>query len=237
HNKLRLYKIFASVIGVIDYTHIAIVAPPAENEEFPGRLFINRKVYHSINCQIICEADLKILAVNERYPGSVHDAAIWSTSAIYQHGERSSRLLGDSGYPLQPWLFTQIIRAAANTLQGNYNRRLASARNTIEICIGIWKMKFRCLLHHWTLHYDHVRAGKIIYACSVLHNMCNQHNLPKVEEEPLEENEETLVNIPVHDLVTYTRYVETGDVKIKKKTERPGTVRTPRLIKKVRESL
>ncbi|KAF2905663.1 hypothetical protein ILUMI_00515 [Ignelater luminosus] len=36
---------------------------------------------------------------------------------------------------------------------------------------------------------------------------------------------------------TYTRYVETGDVKIKKKTRRPCTVRTPKLIKKVRESL
>ncbi|KAF2903677.1 hypothetical protein ILUMI_02500 [Ignelater luminosus] len=34
-----------SVIGVIDCTHIAIAAPPAEDEEFPGRLFINRKGY------------------------------------------------------------------------------------------------------------------------------------------------------------------------------------------------
>ncbi|KAF2904212.1 hypothetical protein ILUMI_01960 [Ignelater luminosus] len=135
---------------------------------------------------------------NARYPGSVYDAAIWSTSAIYQHliqlyqhGEKSSRLLGDLGYPLQSWLFTPIIGAAA------YNRRLASARNTIQRCTGIWKMRFRCLLHHRTIHYIPVRAGKIIYACSVLHSMCNQHNLPQVVEEPLEENKEILVNMPV----------------------------------------
>ncbi|KAF2885609.1 hypothetical protein ILUMI_20551 [Ignelater luminosus] len=36
---------------------------------------------------------------------------------------------------------------------------------------------------------------------------------------------------------TYIRYVETGNVKIKKKTGRPRTVKTPKLIKKVRESL
>ncbi|KAF2902891.1 hypothetical protein ILUMI_03296 [Ignelater luminosus] len=71
-----------SVIGVIDCMHIAIVAFPAEDEEFPDRLFINRKDYHSINCQGICNADIKILAINERYSGSVHDAAIWS---IYEH--------------------------------------------------------------------------------------------------------------------------------------------------------
>ncbi|KAF2896912.1 hypothetical protein ILUMI_09264 [Ignelater luminosus] len=161
HNKLWFYERFefAGVIGVIDCTHIGIVAPSAEDKEFPGRPFINRKGYPSINCQVI-----------------LHDAAIWSTSAIYQHliqqyqhGERSSRLLGDSGYPLQPWLFTP----AANTPRGNYNRRLASARITIERCIGIWKMKFHCLLHHRILHYD------------------------PVEEEPLEENEEILVNISV----------------------------------------
>ncbi|KAF2897243.1 hypothetical protein ILUMI_08931 [Ignelater luminosus] len=67
HNKLRFYEIF-------------------EDEEVPGRLFINRKDYHSINCKVICEAVLKILAVNERYFVSVHDAAIWSTSAIYHRG-------------------------------------------------------------------------------------------------------------------------------------------------------
>ncbi|KAF2891112.1 hypothetical protein ILUMI_15061, partial [Ignelater luminosus] len=39
HNKLRFYERFefAGVIGVTDCAHIAIVAPPAEDEQFPGR--------------------------------------------------------------------------------------------------------------------------------------------------------------------------------------------------------
>ncbi|KAF2888064.1 hypothetical protein ILUMI_18108 [Ignelater luminosus] len=38
HNKLQFYERFefACVIGVIDCTHIAIAAPSAEDEEFPG---------------------------------------------------------------------------------------------------------------------------------------------------------------------------------------------------------
>ncbi|KAF2887213.1 hypothetical protein ILUMI_18959, partial [Ignelater luminosus] len=48
------------VIGVIDCMQIAIVAPPAEDEEFLGRLFINKKGYRSINCQVICEEKIPL---------------------------------------------------------------------------------------------------------------------------------------------------------------------------------
>lgn len=34
--------------------------------------------------------------------------------------------------------------------------------------------RFRCLLHHRTLHYNPAMAAKIIIACCVLHNMCKK---------------------------------------------------------------
>lgn len=40
------------------------------------------------NVQIICDADLNITAINARYPGSVHDAAIWSISRIFHDKEQ-----------------------------------------------------------------------------------------------------------------------------------------------------
>lgn len=43
---------FAGVIGVIDGTHISIV-PPVFGRIPPRAVFLNRKNYYSINCQII----------------------------------------------------------------------------------------------------------------------------------------------------------------------------------------
>ncbi|CAH1366233.1 unnamed protein product [Tenebrio molitor] len=40
-------------------------------------IFINRKNFHSLNVLLVCDSDLKILSVNARYPGSVHDSAVY----------------------------------------------------------------------------------------------------------------------------------------------------------------
>ncbi|KAJ8913397.1 hypothetical protein NQ315_008790, partial [Exocentrus adspersus] len=107
---------FPGIIGFIDCTHVAIVAPPTEDENYPAVVFLNRKGYYSINVQIICQAELKILAINARFPGSVHDSAIWESSVakqelhrIHNRGHNNCWLIGDSGYPAQPWLLTQFL--------------------------------------------------------------------------------------------------------------------------------
>lgn len=43
------------VIGCIDCTHVAIVAPPVDHEQYPERVYVNRKNYHSINVQLVSE--------------------------------------------------------------------------------------------------------------------------------------------------------------------------------------
>lgn len=52
----------------------------------------------------------------------------------------------------------------------------------MERCIGILKKRFRCLLRYRTLEYTPEKAGQIINACAVLHNMCIRANLPPPPE-------------------------------------------------------
>lgn len=188
--KQRFYQKFQfpGIIGAIDGTHISIVPPPANDPVYPGLVYINRKGFHSINCQIICDSDLKILALNARYPGSVHDAAIWATSNIkqfmerkYRNGEISTWLIGDSGYPLQPFLLTPVIGAPDNSPESRYTRRHCTARNSVERCIGVYKNYFRCLSKDRTLHYSPRKAAYIIYACAVLYNILRMRGLAILE--------------------------------------------------------
>lgn len=83
----------------------------------------------------------------------------------------SYNFLGDSGYPLQPWLLTPIDNAAPGTREELYNTLHSRARSIIECVNGILKSRFRCLLRHRTLNYDPIKAANIIYTCAVLHNI------------------------------------------------------------------
>ncbi|KAF9797228.1 hypothetical protein SFRURICE_006210, partial [Spodoptera frugiperda] len=101
------------VIGCIDCTHIAIVKPHQDEHQF-----FNRKGYHSLNVQMICDNNLKILNVNAKYGGATHDSFIWASSQVerymrelHQRGEQTW-LLGDSGYPQRSWLMTPVLNAA-----------------------------------------------------------------------------------------------------------------------------
>lgn len=196
---------FPGVIGAIDCTHVAIISPPVEHPTHPGLSYYNRKGFYSINVQLICDADLNILNCNPKFPGSSHDSAIWSLSSVNRHLQQayeegslnSSWLIGDSGYPLQPWLLTPIIDAPEQTPEERYTNTHISARNCIERCNGVLKQRFRCLLQHRVLHYNPVKAGKIIYACVVLHNMTIKQRLaiPEKEEVQVQENNSVLVGI------------------------------------------
>jgi len=66
---------FPDVIRVIDCTHIAIKAP--SQDEF---VYVNRKHFHSINVQIICDAQMQLTNIVARWPGSMYASYILSNS-------------------------------------------------------------------------------------------------------------------------------------------------------------
>lgn len=165
---------FPNVIGLIDGTHIDLSGLSKNNEY----AFVNRKGNKSINTQIICDSNMVILNVNARYPGSTHDSFIWSNSLVFTFLENlyqqnssdwNKWLLGDSGYPLQPWLLTPI-KTPTTDAERKYNKFHKKCRCLVEQCIGCLKGRFRCLLGERKLRYNPTAAGYIIYACATLHN-------------------------------------------------------------------
>ncbi len=59
---------FPRVVSCVDGTHIQF-APPSEREQD----YLNRKGYHSINVQVMCDHQHKFTNVVARWPGSTHD--------------------------------------------------------------------------------------------------------------------------------------------------------------------
>lgn len=198
NNKYNLY----GVIGVIDCTHVAIFTP-TENEH----VFVNRKNFHSLNVQLICDENIKITNVEARYPGSFHDSRIWALSRVSNIMEQIYRtypeerifLMGDSGYPLRPWLMTPFTNVQEGTAEERFNNHFKFIRSIIERCNGLLKMRFRCLSKYRVLHYTPAKAVEIVVACSVLHNICVGNNI-----ELIENNEPDIVNVniePLHHVI------------------------------------
>ncbi|XP_028171560.1 putative nuclease HARBI1 [Ostrinia furnacalis] len=197
---------FPGVVGCIDGTHIAITKPA----EFEERYF-NRKRYHSLNAQIICDSDLNILSIDASHGGASHDAFIWNHHPLKNHLEQLHRdqnetlwFLGDSGYPLRPTLMTPIINTEPDSPQEYYTELHCRTRNTVERCIGVLKSRWRCLLVDRKLHYHPITAGLITNSCVVLHNICNATRLPFSPLSPQEEQREITRQIMSHTHVEST---------------------------------
>lgn len=108
---------------------------------------------------------------------------------LYNSGDRSTWLLGDAGYSLEPWLMTPITNAPEGSAEVRYTECHTSTRNCVERMFGVLKSVWRCRLSHRVLHYSPIIAAKIIITCAVLHNMRFCHNLMNREIDIDEEGE------------------------------------------------
>ncbi|XP_018406996.1 PREDICTED: putative nuclease HARBI1 [Cyphomyrmex costatus] len=186
---------FPGAIGAIDCTHINIIAPRVHEEAY-----VNHHGNHSLNVQAIVDPDLKILNINARYPGARNDAYIWNASPIkrameyhYNHGERRTYLIGDAGYPLEPWFMTPLPHYPEWSRQYQYNEKLCKARSIVERFFGVFKAVWRYLSYQRVLMYAPDVVGQIINACAVLHNMRLHYRLfMDIEEENINLNNEPM---------------------------------------------
>lgn len=175
--KIEFMQQFAmpGIVAAVDGTHVAIVKPSeAEN----GHLYCNRKHFYSMNVLAACDANGIFVFADGNYPGSTHDSAIYAMTGLrdLMPNDGASFLLGDSGFPADGCMLTPLT--GAETLSGErYNRCHKKTRNIIERTFGVLKMRFRCLLKDRVLHYKVDAAVDIIYACILLHNLCEMRKV------------------------------------------------------------
>ncbi|CAK1586511.1 unnamed protein product [Parnassius mnemosyne] len=151
--KFRSIANFPTIIGAIDCFHIRVKKVNADG----GQLYINRKGFSSVNVQVVCDADLKIMDIVTRWCGSVHDYRIFRECRLKQRfeaGAFSGILLGDSGYPCTPYLFTPLLNPTHHKKKDIIGAISVPGTQWKEVCLEILKQQ-----------------KKTIVACAVLHNM------------------------------------------------------------------
>ncbi|XP_063788800.1 putative nuclease HARBI1 [Pseudophryne corroboree] len=169
---------FPNVLGAIDCTHVAI-APPRQMEE----CFRNRKSFHSLNVQMVCDAKLKITNLFVGFPGSAHDSFILSQSSVFRDFEDCNMpdgwLLVDGGYPNKSWLLTPLSNPDSDA-EHMYQKAHITSRGVIERTFGVLKSRFRCLDRSGgTLLYSPDKVCNIVNACCILHNICVANRYPE----------------------------------------------------------
>lgn len=173
---------FPNVVGAIDGTHIPIRAPTRNHEDY-----FNRKHYYSFVVQGVVDASGLYLSLSTGFPGSMHDARVLRLSNLFSLAEERRILttpcmeinglqirpliLGDSAYPVRPWLMCPFKDNGALTPEKrNFNLELSQSRIVVEHGFGQTKGRWRALDKR--IEEKTRRIPDTITACCVLHNIC-----------------------------------------------------------------
>nr|XP_058964054.1 putative nuclease HARBI1 [Pocillopora verrucosa] len=197
--------------GCIDGTHIPIQCPSENSQDF-----FFYKQFFSLSVQAVCDYKGSFMDVECKWPGSVHDAKVFANSSISAK-LRSNKLpctfqtpipggvkipnylIGDPAYPLLPFCMKEYDSCTSNE-QVVFNNMLRSARNQIECAFGRLKARWSILTTKVGFKLEAIPT--IIYACFVLHNYCEKHNMYVDQDlvdsqiQLMKENEDQFKNTP-----------------------------------------
>ncbi|KAI4471954.1 hypothetical protein MML48_1g17594 [Holotrichia oblita] len=162
---------FPGVVGLIDGCHITIKQPTHNAIDF-----YNRKDYHSVILQGVCDDKGLFRDIFVGMPGRMHDARVFRISPLYRQLIEDPRLLtpqqhilGDAAYPL----LTNLLKPYRDNghlteQQTRFNQTLAAQRSAIERAFGLLKGRWRKLKYLDMSLPD--KIPEVITCACMLHN-------------------------------------------------------------------
>jgi hypothetical protein len=160
------------IIGTIDGTHFILQNAP-KKEKY---LYFTRKKRYALHCQGIVDHRGIFIGYDVGWPGSVHDAKVYRNSHFYLN--RSSLikgndfLIGDSAYPLSPFLIKPFSKPNENQIE--FNRIFSSHRIVVEHSFGRIKNRFGGIKE---ISVKKISTAVNMIDCSIiLHNFLELHD-------------------------------------------------------------
>ncbi|XP_020580460.1 protein ANTAGONIST OF LIKE HETEROCHROMATIN PROTEIN 1 [Phalaenopsis equestris] len=179
--------------GAIDATHIIMTLPAVESSHD----WCDQESNYSMFLQVIVDHEMRFLDVVTGWPGSMTMSRLLKCSGFYKLCESGSRLngtvklsaegaeireyiVGDSAYPLLPWLMIPFVGKGVSASMSVFNEKHKAvnllATSALSQLKGVWRILSKVM---W--RPDKHKLPSIILVCCLLHNIiidCGDSLLP-----------------------------------------------------------
>uniref|UniRef100_A0A3Q3X715 DDE Tnp4 domain-containing protein n=1 Tax=Mola mola TaxID=94237 RepID=A0A3Q3X715_MOLML len=183
-------RCYPQCAGAIGRTHIPIAPPRANPDDY-----MNKRGWHSVILQAVVDPSACFTDVYAGWPGSTSSASVLCSSDLYLKAEDRPdgylfprqksvvfdgveipvHLIGDSSFPLKPWLmkgYSQEYQLSPE--QRRFTCTLSSALSVVDTAFTRLKGRWRCLLKKNDIELS--MMSRVVAACCVLHNICENRS-------------------------------------------------------------
>nr|GLL40213.1 putative nuclease HARBI1 [Ipomoea trifida]GMD55884.1 putative nuclease HARBI1 [Ipomoea batatas] len=170
--------------GAIDTTHIMFCQSSADPS---SKVWCDLEKNHSMILQAIVDPTMRFLDVLAGLPGSMSDTQVLKNSRFFALAEEGKRLnskklklsdgteireyiVGDSGFPLLPWLLTPYQGRGLSDYQSELNKRHYATRKVAQRALARLKERWK-IIQGIMWRPDKHKLPRIILVCCILHNI------------------------------------------------------------------
>ncbi|KDP44193.1 hypothetical protein JCGZ_05660 [Jatropha curcas] len=170
--------------GVIETTHIMMLLPSSDPS---SHLWLDHEKNHSMILQAIVDSEMRFLDIVTGWPGKMEDRVVFQSSNFYKLCESGERLngknlqlsdgseireyiIGDSGFPLLPYLIVPYEGKELSETKAEFNKRHFATQMVAQRALARLKEMWR-IIHGVMWRPDKHRLPRIILVCCLLHNI------------------------------------------------------------------
>ncbi|GLU11650.1 hypothetical protein SLE2022_283830 [Rubroshorea leprosula] len=170
--------------GVIDTTHITMCLPSSDPE---SKVWLDHQKNYSMVLQAIVDTKMRFRDIITGWPGKMEDWLVFQSSNFYKLCDKGERLngktlvssegleiqeyiIGDSGYPLLPYLLVPYEGKELPESKAEFNKRLSATRLVARRAFARLKEMWR-IIHGEMCRPDKHKLPRIILVCCLLHNI------------------------------------------------------------------
>ncbi|XP_010044171.2 protein ALP1-like [Eucalyptus grandis] len=202
------WKWFKGCLGALDGTYIRVRVPEVDKPRYR-----NRKGEITSNVLGVCSRDMRFVYVLPGWEGSAADSRVLRDAIVKPNGLKipvGNYYLVDAGYTngegfLAPYRGTRYHLSewtegrTPNSPEEYFNLKHSQARNVIERCFGLLKLRWAILRS--PSFYPIRTQGRIIIACCLLHNLIRREMAIDPIEAQLDEVATTIEDVETIDVV------------------------------------